>query len=251
MSHMAILGMDSTIRTIFGRKIFPVAGTFSIIFKLFTHQNCNELSEAEDLIRRLVRKKKWSGRITIDLDSGVRGVFGTQEGAEKGYNPTKKGQKSYHPLFAFIAETRECLHNRFRSGNTYSANGAVEFMKECHARLPKGVWKVSVRGDSAFFISALLDFLESKGAEYLIKVKMKGLERLLSGKKWRKVKNMPGFEVTKFFYQCSDWLHPRRFIAVRALVEVKTDGLLFPEYAYEYFCYVTTWTLDKIRSKKT
>ena len=159
MSHMAILGMDSAIRKISGWKIFPVASTFSRIFKLFTHQNCNELSEVEDLIRKLVWKKKWFGRITIDLDSSVRGVFGTQEGAEKGYNPNKKGQRSYHPLFAFIAETCECLHNWFRSGNTYSANGVVEFMKECYARLPKGVWKVSVRGDSAFFISALLDFL--------------------------------------------------------------------------------------------
>ena len=111
MSHMAILGMDSAIRTISGWKIFPVASTFSRIFKLFTHKHCNELSEVEDLIRRLVWKKKWFGRITIDLDSSVRGVFGTQEGAEKGYNPNKKGQRSYHPLFAFIAETCECLHN--------------------------------------------------------------------------------------------------------------------------------------------
>jgi len=86
-------------------------------------------------------------------------VFGTREGTEKGCNPDKKGQNGYHPLSAFIAETCECLHNRFRSGNTYSADGVAEFMKECHARLLKGVWKVSVRGDSAFFISALLDFL--------------------------------------------------------------------------------------------
>jgi len=250
MSHMAILGMDSAIRTIFGWKIFPVASTFSRIFKLFTHKHCKELSEVEDEIRRLVWKKKWFGRITIDLDSSVRGVFGTQEGAEKGYNPNKKGQRSYHPLFAFIAETCECLHNWFRPGNTYSANGVVEFMKECYARLPKGVWKVFVRGDSAFFIGALLDFLESKGAEYLIKVKMKGLEILLSGKKWRKVRNMPGFEVTEFFYQCSDWLRPRRFVAVRVLVEVKTDGLLFPEYVYEYFCYVTNANLTPWKAHK-
>jgi hypothetical protein len=33
----------------------------------------------------------------------VIGVTGSQEGAEKGYNPMKKGQKSYHPLLCFIA----------------------------------------------------------------------------------------------------------------------------------------------------
>ena len=56
MSHMAISGMDSAIRKISGWKIFPVGSAFSRIFKLFTHQNRNELSEVEDLIRKLVWK---------------------------------------------------------------------------------------------------------------------------------------------------------------------------------------------------
>ena len=74
--------------------------------------------------------KKWFGRVTLDLDSSVRTVFGNQEGAKVGCNPHKKGKKSYHPIFCFIAETRECLHSWFRDGSAYSANGAVEFVKE-------------------------------------------------------------------------------------------------------------------------
>lgn len=82
------------------------------------------------------------------MDSTVKGVFGSQEGARKGFNSKKKGQKSYHPLLCFIAETRECLHNWFRSGDAYSANGCTEFMKECIEKLPKRVWKIIVRADS-------------------------------------------------------------------------------------------------------
>ena len=113
------------------------------------------------------------------MDSTVEGVFGSQEGAAIGYNPEKKGQKSYHPLLCFIAENRECLHNWFRTGSAYSANGCVESMKECIAKIPKRVWKVFVRADSAFFNGKLLELLEEMGYGYTIKVKMRGLTDLV------------------------------------------------------------------------
>jgi len=255
ISHMALLKADNVLRTVFDWDKFPAASTFGRLFRLFSHKNCNELSEAEDKVRRKIWKKGWFRRITLDFDSSVKMVFGSQEGAEKGYNPLKKGQKSYHPVFCFIAETCECLHNWFRPGNTYSANGIVEFCKECFARIPKGVWKVFVRADSAFFNGEFLDFLESKGALYLIKVKMKGLEELLSLKKWQKVRNMPGFESTEFEYKCAGWSKPRRFAAVRELIEVITEGLLFPKYEYQYFCYVlnenfSPWKAHKKYAKR-
>ena len=95
MSHVVIIRADSVIRTLFNWEEFPVDCTFSRIFKLFTHCNCNELSEIESIVRKKVWGKKWFGRITFDMDSTVRGVFGSQEGAAKGFNPKKKGQKSY------------------------------------------------------------------------------------------------------------------------------------------------------------
>jgi len=256
MSHLAILRTDNVIRSIFNWENFPDDSTLGRIFKLFSHASCQELSEVENLVRWKVWRKKWFGRVTLDFDSSVRGVFGSQEGAETGYNPGKKGQKSYHPLFCFIDETRECLNSWFRCGSAYSANGICEFAKECFARLPKGVWKVFVRADSAFFNGVFLDLLESKGALYLVKVKMKNLTTLLSGQKWGKVKNMPGFEASEFEYKCSGWTKPRRFVAVRILVEVITEGVLFPEYIYDYFCYVTNdrvtpWQAHKKYAKRS
>jgi len=32
--------------------------------------------------------------------------YGVQEGAKKGYNPTKRGRVSLHPLIAFIADVK-------------------------------------------------------------------------------------------------------------------------------------------------
>ena len=44
--------------------------------------------------------------ITLDADSTVKSVCGNQEGAEKGFNTTKKGAKSYHPLLVFASEMK-------------------------------------------------------------------------------------------------------------------------------------------------
>jgi hypothetical protein len=85
--------------------------TFGRIFELFNHKHCNELHEVETLTREKVWSKKWFGRATLDLDSTVIGVYGSQEGTAKGFNPKSSRQKSYHQARSFIAETRECLHS--------------------------------------------------------------------------------------------------------------------------------------------
>src|SRR5699024_4470378 len=40
--------------------------------------------------------------------------------------------------------------------------------------------------------------------------------------------------------RCAGWEAPRRFVGIRLLTEVRSDGLLFPEKDYEYFCDCTT-----------
>ena len=253
MAHLIIVKNDNVLRAIFRWDKFPDATTFGRIFRLFSPRHCVELADVENMARRKVWSKKWFGKITLDMDSTVRGVYGSQEGAEKGYNPKKKGQKSYHPLLCFIAENRECLHNWFRAGGVYSANGCVEFMKECFARLPKGVWQVVVRADSAFFHGGLLDFLEEKGSQYIIKVKLKGLEKLLERQQWRKVKNRPGFESTEFEFKCSDWKRPRRFVAIREVIinEPEEDALFeCSKIQYDYFCYVSNLNLSPWKTHK-
>jgi hypothetical protein len=98
ISHLSILRHDSVIRKLFNWEKFPDNRTFGRIFELFNQKHCHELHEVETLARGKVWEKKWFGRVTLDFDSTVIGVNGSQEGAEKGFNPKKKGQKSYHPM---------------------------------------------------------------------------------------------------------------------------------------------------------
>ncbi|MBF0507775.1 MAG: hypothetical protein HQK57_02480 [Deltaproteobacteria bacterium] len=67
------------------------------------------------------------------------------------------------------------------------------------------VWKIIVRADSAFFDGALLDLLETIGALFLIKDKMKNLETLLRKQSWSPVKNQPGVEAAVLRHQCRGW----------------------------------------------
>ena len=94
--------------------------------------------------------------ITLDADSTVKSVCGNQEGAKKGFNTTKKGAKSYHPLLVFVSEVKLLYHTWFRTGSAYTSNGIVDFLKEVGASLPTNITKVFFRADSGFFSGELL-----------------------------------------------------------------------------------------------
>lgn len=176
MTQVVTVWADEVLKKMAGWDDVPVDSSLGRIIKLAGQSDVVELEALNHRFRgkvwkRLVRSghklKSALSVLWIDVDSTVEGVCGDQEGAEKGYNPQKKGQKSYHPLMAFVSETREILHSWFRCGSAYTGNGIVEFMKESMAHIRKGV-RVIVRGDSGFFNGALFEYLESVFAGYLI-----------------------------------------------------------------------------------
>ena len=246
MEHVSKICSDEIISRCAGWENVPHATSMGRIIKSVRERNITEL---EALVPEL-RDKVWKRMVRnghtiacamtdmiIDMDSTVQGVCGHQEGAQKGYNPHKKGQLAYHPLLAFCAETKEVLHSWYRCGSAYTSNGAVEFLKELMDGLHKGV-KYLLRADSGFFDGDLLDYLESIESGYLIKVKLKGLDKLLAQQNWVKSKQQPGWEETTFSYQCGKWTKARTFVAVRYQSGVTDD--LYKTPIFENFCYVTT-----------
>lgn len=256
MEQMVTIWNDKVLQRISGWKAVPVATTLSRIIKLATPADIIGMEGLVHYFRgRVWKRAVRSGHklrsalveMWVDVDSTVEGVCGNQEGAEKGYNPKKKGQRSYHPLMAFVSETKEVLHSWFRCGSAYSSNGVVEFMKECMVHIDRGV-KVVFRGDSAFFTGDLLDYLESTGAGYLIKVKLKGLLALLDRQVWTAVSGSSGWEQTEFQHRCLNWGVSRRFVAVRKLARIEKGLIDIP--VYDYFCYVTTEPLAPMEAHR-
>lgn len=81
-------------------------------------------------------------------------------------------------------------HSWFRAGSTYTVNGIIDFLKEVKSSLPETIKKVFFRADSGYFSGELFNLLESYGLDYLVKVKLKNLEKLLQSKTWEPIKGM-------------------------------------------------------------
>ena len=200
----------------------------------------------------LSRNARWvreSGleSITMDADSTVKSVCGNQEGAEKGFNTTKKGAKSYHPLLVFVSEMKLLYHTWFRTGSAYTSNGVVEFLKEVQSSLPRNIRKVFFRADSGFFSGELFDLLESFFWDYLVKVKLKNLEDLLKAQDWIDVEDTKDVAICEFSYRAKSWQRSRVLKAMRSVKEYVEMSYLGEKKivpVYQYVCYASSYDMN-------
>ena len=177
-------------------------------------------------------------RITIDCDSTVSTVYGQQQGAEKGYNPHKKGASGYHPLLCYCSEMKLLVNSWFRTGSAYTSNGICDFMLQTLSILPSKVRQIFFRADSGFFNGALFDLLEEKGHQYLVKVKLKNLTDLLKKQAWEKISQT--VSISEFEYKAKEWKVSRKLRAIRIMTGFSTYevfGTVYKTPKYEYFCY--------------
>jgi len=225
-----------------------VSTTFSRTLKKFRRVHVYELTRS---FGRIVKKLLVGMRmITMDLDSTVTSVYGNQEGSDKGYNPKKKGLKSYHPLLAFVYEKGFLLNGILRCGSSYTSNGVIQFFQETMSRLPKCVRRIRLRCDSGFFDGRFLEYLERhrKVIHYVIKVKMKNMVQLMglgSIEEWEKIGE--NLYVGETVYKARSWQRARRIIVVKR-EERFCDGYVFEHKGYMYSCYVTdfNWEPEKV-----
>jgi len=179
--------------------------------------------------------------ITLDADSMVKTVYGNQQGAAKGFNPNKRGAKSYHPLLAFVSDMKLVVNNWFRTGAAYTSNGICEFIKQTQALLPSNIKHIFFRADSGFFNGKLFDLLESYHWTYLVKVKLKNLKQLLENQTWHTLPDNPNIAICEFTYQGKQWKKKRTLKAIRTIsewvtVEFMGKAQLVPKYEYSCYC---------------
>ena len=208
----------------------------------FSYKTTQMLREINfKLFRKLLRKSKLKS-ITIDIDSSVVNVEGHQEGAVKGYNPKKPGNRCYNIQFAFCDEIKAYLTGYLRSGDTYTANGAAEMIKEIMAHLKEEGLEITFRMDSGYFDDAILETIESLGGKYVIKGKgYPTLVAQVTDPSTTFVTGESGRETTEFVTALNTWEKDRRFVVSRVLKDEKDRAQLsFLEgEEYDYFCFVT------------
>lgn len=245
--HMANFTGDGLVRVLLNLKKAINENTISVTLKKLGQSGARTL---QTLL--LDNNSRWLDQtglesITLDADSTVKPVFGSQQGAAKGYNPTKKNGMSYHPLLVFVSEMKLLYHSWFRTGSAYTSNGIVDFLHEVRSSLPGRIKSVFFRADSGFFAGELLDILESWGWNYLIKVKLKNLDTLLYHQNWEPVKGKDDEWVCHFTYKTKGWSKPRTLKAIRTVtkeVELSYLGQSHKVQEYEHACYISSLEYD-------
>jgi len=141
----------------------------------------------------------------------------------------------------FLAEGRRLLWATLRSGNSGSANGCVEFLKQALTVLPDGQRIGLVRADAGFFEKRLLEYLESQELPYIIVARLTGIVRKLvihqiPGATWRTVAR--GIEVADIEVSLPNWkMVKRRFVCLRQEISERPEAsgrrlIDFPGYSY-------------------
>ena len=236
--HAEVTRFDRVLGSIFG--IHRMAN-FKAITRLFGKCTQTLNDRVFGSLYRWLFEQLHVGRITLDLDSTVITRFGEQqEGGARGYNPSKPGRRSHHPLMAFVAEVRMVANVWLRPGNTGSANNVIGFLHATREHLA-GKAIGLLRADSGFCEDAFLMHLESERINYVIALKLnQPLQRALV--RAAQITQAPpaavaapppplgwwaldeGLELTEMMYQAPSWQSPRRIIAIRQHVKQRANA---------------------------
>lgn len=260
---------DKTLAEIAGLECVPDDSTLGRAFKRGNYQTVIDFEAMQSKLRNEVCNNFLSPVLAqsidqvekmYDVDGSAITSFGSQEGSMKGYNPHKKGANCFQSLIAIDPLTKTVSLAWLQSGNTHCANGSVDFVRQLHSLYPKQ--KKFFRFDSGFYCGKLMEELEKQESGYLIKAKLKGLEKKFNQLTWSPVKggkDSKEWEEATFYHICKGWNKPRKFSVVRKKVdEVKEKDTLFPDHVidkYVYFCYICTkeltpWKVHKLYGKR-
>jgi hypothetical protein len=248
-SDIRILSGDPLIAQAFGiEKRIPSDDT---IRRLFARFDCIEGRTWIESASKFIYNSL-NSHCVIDWDSTVTTRFGDQEKVEVGYNPTKPGRGSHHPLIAVIAGTRIALGMDFRAGNASSASGWIEMIERLLAQIPKEKWPYLNRADIGFSSEKYFVWHESKAEHprYLTRLKKTSKVMEFFGKiaesDWKGAASIGALQVAEARIQLSGWTKERRVILTRRLITSQNSvesGDLFGTAQFERHAFVTN--LDK------
>jgi hypothetical protein len=212
-----------------------------LVTALASEHNCNALREglltwsARGLRAR--RRHRYQ-RVTLDFDSSMLQVYGSQGGAA--YNGHYKCC-GYHPLLAQVAETGDWVGGRLRSGEVWTAEGAVEFVLALLVRVEREIGLVAmVRGDAGMVDEPMLSALEQRRNEkgnpvptpYVFRLKTNPVLDRLAEPLVKRPAGRPPLDGREWCYeleyQAESWRVPRRVV----LVLIERPFELFLDYFF-------------------
>ena len=196
-------------------------------------------------------------RLTLDFDGSVQSTKGHAEGTAVGYNKSKKGARSYYPLFCTVAQTGQFFDIYHRPGNVHDSNSAAQFMLNCFMDAKAGLKNTifESRVDSAFFNQDVFSSFDQNYVKFSASVPFERFSQLKDmieqRKRWRRIDKQWSFFETE--WKPKSWDSAFRFIFTRKKTKRQHKGplqlhLFEPrDFNYDYKVIVT----NKSESAKT
>jgi len=210
----------------------------------------------------------------LDVDTTVKPLYGHQQDAKVGYNPTKPGRPSHAYHSYFVANVRMVLDMEVQAGNQTAPLFAQPELWAFLDGLPERNRPVLLRGDSHWGAEKALVGAEERGLGYLFKLKQSAKGKKLIGQIFRKEERREAgqrWQGREDVLRLSGWTKARRVVVLRrplrsqSTAEAETVGkrksrrkaarqltLDLPELTrqgmqYEYVVLVT-WLTDEVRT---
>jgi hypothetical protein len=176
--------------------------------------------------------------ITMDIDSTLDEVHGTKkEGAKWTYT----GMRALNPLMCFIRENGDWLHSRLRSGNTYTSDGAVSFIRESYHKIKDLAEQINACMDSGFYSKEIVAECERLNIGFSITADQTGAlmkaVNIVVEDAWRKIDDHVW--VSEIMYQPVGWKRQYRFLVRREELPEKRQFSLLENIDYRYHVIVT------------
>ena len=227
----------------------------STISRALSQMEKDGVENVRNLSRSMViegLKREQLPRLTLDFDGSVQSTKRHAEGTAVGFNKTKKGARSYYPLFCTVAQTGQFFDLHHRPGNVHDSNGAQRFMLDClseaKAQLPDAV--LESRMDSAFFSQNIMSTFNSEHVKFTASVPFERLPQLKamieSRKRWRKIDSQWSYFETS--WKPKSWDTCFRFLFIRKKTKKQQKGMLQlhlfepRDFNYDYKVIVTNKT---------
>jgi hypothetical protein len=164
----------------------------------------------------------------LDVDTTVKCLYGHQEGAVVGYNPTKPGRPSHTYHTYMIGAIRMILDVDVMPGNESSASHTLPNLFSWIDSLPKTQWPTFLRGDCGFGTDMVMNACEERGLNYLFKLKQtKNVKRFIAEKMMRDewCNAGQGWQGCSGELQLMGWSSARKIIVLRRKIK-KDIGVL-------------------------
>lgn len=245
LHHLQFLQREPMLTGIVEVDALPVQSTF---WRFLTSLHLTAARQLLEVSQHM-RQRVWEAahveleEVTLDTDTTVQTVYGRHMGARKGYNPKRRGKKSYQPILTFVAETREYLAGELRKGITISGKQIAAHLEIVFRLLPQAIKRRYARSDSGFYCLEAVQTYEKHDCRFVIAAqKSASLMAAVQAARWTGSPRTDADGQCELQHQPSEWPKAYRYVALRYRKQPKPGReneqyQLFegPEYSYRVF----------------